>query len=232
MRLLLAVVTGTVVTVVVSAQDADQTIDEIGYGVGFLVGEEMRTGLRRDGVGIDPDLLARGFRDGLTGGDPLVSVEEMERILMLLHQEMQDRMVRRLLEESPEFKKAHDENLAKSRQFHELFGKQSGVVTLTSGLQYKVLRPGSGRSPRATDIVVLTGRVTLLDGTVISEALGGETRVADVIEGGVEALQLMKVGSKWQVVVPPALAHGPGGQMPLIGPNQTIVAVVELVAIK
>ena len=141
-------------------------------------------------------------------------------------------MVQRLLEESPEFKRAHDENLAKGRQFHELFGKQSGVVTLPSGVQYKVLRPGSGRSPSATDVVVLSGRVTLLDGTVISEALGGETRVADVIEGGVEALQLMKVGSKWQVVVPPALAHGPGGQMPLIGPNQTIIGVVELVAIK
>jgi FKBP-type peptidyl-prolyl cis-trans isomerase len=232
MRLLLAVVIGTVITVVVSAQEADQTIDETGYGVGFLVGEEIRTGLRRDGVGVDPDLLARGFRDGLTGGDPLVSVEEMERILMLLHQEMQDRMVRRLLEESPEFKKAHDENLAKSRQFHEIFGKQDGVVTLASGVQYKILRPGSGRSPVATSVVVLSGRVTLLDGTVISEALGGETRVADVIEGGIEALQLMKVGSKWQVVVPPALAHGPGGQMPLIGPNQTIVGVVELVAIK
>ncbi len=232
MRLLLAVVTGTVVTVVVSAQEADQTIDETAYGVGFLVGEEIRTGLRRDGVGIDPDLLARGFRDGLTGGDPLVSREEMERILMLVHQEMQDRMVQRLLVESPEFKRAHDENLAKSRQFHELFGTQDGVVTLASGVQYKILRPGSGPSPVATNIVVLNEQVSLLDGTVISEALGGETRVADVIEGGIEALQLMKVGSKWQIAVPPDGAHGPGGQMPLIGPNQTIVGIVELVAIK
>ena len=232
MRLLLAVVTGTVVTVVVSAQDAEQTIDETGYGVGFLVGEEIRSGLRRDGVGVDPDLLARGFRDGLAGVQPLVSREEMERILTLVHLEMQDRMVQRLLQESPEFKRAHDENLSKSRQFHELFGKQTGVVTLPSGVQYKVLRPGSGRSPSATDVVVLSGQVTLLDGTVISEALGGETRLADVIEGGVEALQLMKVGSKWQVAVPPELAHGPGGQMPMIGPNQTIIGVVELVAIK
>ena len=218
--------------VCVAAGQTDRPVEITSYGVGFIVGEEIRTGLARDGVGVDADLLARGFRDGLNGGDPLVSRDEMEQILALLHREMQDRMVRRLLEDNPEFKARHDQNLARSKRFHELFGAQEGVVTLPGGVQYKVLHQGSGRSPVPTDVVVLNERVTLLDGTVISEADGVETRVDAIIEGGIMALQHMRVGGRWQVAVPPALAHGAGGRMPLIGPNESIVGIVELVAIK
>lgn len=218
--------------VCVAAGQANRPVEVTSYGVGFIVGEEIRTGLARDGVGVDPDLLARGFRDGLNGDDPLVSRDEMQQILLLLHREMQDRMVRRLLETNPEFKALSESNLARSTRFHELFGAQQGVETLPGGVQYKVLREGSGRSPRLTDVVILNERVTLLDGTVISEADGVETRVDAVIEGGIEALRRMKVGDKWQVAVPPALAHGAGGRMPLIGPNESIIGVVELVAIR
>ena len=80
--------------------------------------------------------------------------------------------------------------------------------------------------------MILNERVTLLDGTVISEADGVETRVDAVIEGGITALQRMKVGDTWQVAVPPALAHGAAGRMPLIGPNESIIGIVELVAIR
>ncbi|MEE8459519.1 MAG: FKBP-type peptidyl-prolyl cis-trans isomerase, partial [Phycisphaerales bacterium] len=79
---------------------------------------------------------------------------------------------------------------------------------------------------------VISGKVTLLDGTVINQSQGAETRVDAAIDGGIEALQLMRVGCRWQIVVPPDMAHGPGGQMPKIGPNETIVGVIELVAIK
>ncbi len=212
-------------------QDTGSKQDE-SYGLGFIVGEEIRTGLERDGVGTAKDLIAQGFHDGLNGRDPLVARDRMDGVLLQLHREMKDRMVRRLLEESPEFKQTYDANLAKSRQFHELFGKQEGVVTLPSGVQYKVLREGSGRTPGLTDTVVLNGKVTLLDGTVIDQTDGGETRVDATIEGGIEALQLMRVGSRWQIVVPPNLAHGAGGRMPKIGPNEMIIGVIELVAIK
>ena len=218
--------------VCVAAGQTDRPVEITSYGVGFIVGEEIRPGLARDGVGVDADIRARGFRDGLNGGDPLVSRDEMEQILALLHREMQDRMVRRLLEDNPEFKARHDQNLARSKRFHEHFGAQEGVVTLPGGVQYKVLHQGSGRSPVPTDVVVLNERVTLLDGTVISEADGVETRVDAIIEGGIMALQHMRVGGRWQVAVPPALAHGAGGRMPLIGPNESIVGIVELVAIK
>lgn len=218
--------------VCLAAGQADRSVEPTSYGVGFIVGGEIRSGLARDGVGVDPDLVAKGFRDGLNGDDPLVSRDEMEQILAMLHREMQDRMVRRLLEENPEFKALSESNLARSTRFHELFGAQQGVVTLPGGVQYKVLHEGSGRSPVSTDVVILNERVTLLDGTVISEADGVETRVDAIIEGGITALQRMKVGDRWQVAVPPALAHGAAGRMPLIGPNESIVGVVELVAIK
>ncbi len=212
-------------------QDAHPLQDE-SYGLGFIVGGEIRSGLERDGVGAAKDLIAQGFRDGLNGADPLIARERMDGVLLQLHREMSDRMVRRLLDESPEFKQLHDANLARSRQFHELFGKQEGVVTLPSGVQYKVLREGSGRSPGLTDTVVLNGKVTLLDGTVINQSQGAETRVDAAIDGGIEALQLMRVGARWQIAVPPELAHGAGGRMPKIGPNETVVGIIELVAIK
>ncbi len=215
-----------------NGQQPDPSQQDESYGLGFIVGEQIRTGLERDGVGAAKDLIAQGFRDGLNGADPLIARERMDSVLLQLHREMKDRMVRRLLEESPEFKQLHDANLAKSRQFHELFGKQEGVVTLPSGVQYKVLRAGSGRTPGLTDTVVLNGKVTLLDGTVINQGQGAETRVDASIDGGIEALQLMRVGSRWQIVVPPEMAHGAGGRMPKIGPNETIVGVIELVAIK
>ena len=235
MRALTFIVVGVGVitgSVFVATGEADRPVEPASYGVGFIVGEEIRTGLARDGVGVDPDLVARGFRDGLNGLDPLVSRDEMEQILAMLHREMQDRMVRRLLEDNPEFKALSESNLAKSTRFHELFGAQQGVVTLPGGVQYKVLREGTGRSPLPTDVVILNERVTLLDGTVISEADGVEIRVDAIIEGGIDALRRMKTGGLWQVAVPPALAHGAGGRMPLVGPNESIIGVVELVAIK
>lgn len=216
-----------------SAQpEAASPVQDRSYGLGFVVGDEIRTGLEHDGVGAAKDLVGQGFRDGLSGADPLVPRDRMDGLLRVLHREMQDRMVRRLLLESPEFKQLHDANLARSRKFHALFGRQEGVVTLPSGVQYKVLRPGSGRSPARTDTVVISGNVTLLDGTVISEGSNLEIRVDTAVEGGIEALTLMHVGDKWQIAVPPELAHGAGGRMPTVGPMESMVGIVELVAIK
>ena len=127
-------------------------LDEKSYGAGFFIGEETRGGLGRDGMGVDLDLVTRGFRDGLTNAAPLVTRQDMDAILRAVHQEMEKRMVQRLLEESPVFKQLHDENLRKSLAFHEVFQKQPGVETLPSGLQYKILRAGAGRSPTASDV--------------------------------------------------------------------------------
>jgi FKBP-type peptidyl-prolyl cis-trans isomerase len=212
--------------------EADRPSDVKGYGVGFLLGEDIRNALQRDGVGVDPDLVAKGFRDGLGDQEPLVSRTEMEGLLAAVHQEMKARMVKRLLAENPTFRKLHDENLKTSQQFLELFGQQTGVVSTESGLQYKVLRVGTGPQPTSASVVNVNARVTLLDGSVIFDEKEAEVRLDSTIKGAAEILQLMKVGARWQVAFPPDLAHGAGGSYPLIGPNETFVGSVELLSIK
>ncbi len=152
-----------------AAQTVLPPVEAKSYGVGFGLGEQIRDELSRDGVGADLDLLTKGFRDAATGRKPFVPRGDLEAILTAVHQEMEDRMVRRLLDESPQFRKLHDDNLARSRAFHEVFGKQPGVVTDPSGVQYKVLRSGNGPSPTLGDTVVVKAQVTLLDGTVIDD---------------------------------------------------------------
>ncbi len=206
--------------------------DEMSYGCGFYLGEEVRGELSSDGVGADLDLLVKGFRDGLAGKEPLAPRDELDGVLSAVHDEMEARMVKRLLAESPEFKKLHDANLALSRKFHEAFARQPGVITLPSGAKYKVLRPGTGPSPGPDDTVVLDGRMTLLDGTVLTQENDMTVAVKSVTEGGAELLVLMKVGDKWQVAIPPELAHGAAGRFPVVGPNETLVGVVELLEIR
>ena len=211
---------------------AEQQMDQISYGVGFYLGEEIRAGLELDDVKADADLLLMGFADGLKSNAPIFDREELEDILEAVHREMQARMVKRLLAEDPAFKKLHDENLAKSRAFHEAHGKKGGVVTLSNGLQYKVLEPGTGRSPELTDVVAVKVRASLIDGTEVVPRAGDETQVEDCVEGGIQILQMMKVGAKWEFAIPPELAFGSGGRFPDIGPNETIVGEVELLEIK
>lgn len=202
------------------------------YGVGFVLGEEVRAELAADGVGADLDLVSRGFREGAEQQPPLFARQDMEGILQAVHAEMEQRMVERLLAESPEFKKLHDANLARSRAFADLFGRQEGVVTEPDGIQYKVLRPGSGPSPGLNDTVTVRADVRTLGGRVLQDNEVKTFRVNTVVPGASRVLQMMSVGAKWQVAVPPQLAHGAAGRLPDIGPNETLVAIVELIEIK
>ncbi|MHC4414672.1 MAG: FKBP-type peptidyl-prolyl cis-trans isomerase N-terminal domain-containing protein [Planctomycetota bacterium] len=211
---------------------AEHDMDEVSYGVGFYLGEEIREGLKRDGIEADLDYVVKGFFDGLKDMPPMLPRERLEVILSAVHEEMQARMVKRLLAEDPEFKKLHDENLARSRAYHEAHGNDEGVVTLPNGIQYKVLSPGTGRSPKPTDVIIVDYRVTLIDGTEIDQGTSAEVLVNSVVEGGIQILQMMKVGARWEVAVPPEFAHGPGGRFPDVGPNETILAEVELLGIK
>ena len=149
-----------------AAQPEPPPVEAKSYGVGFGLGEQIRNELTRDGVGSDLDRLARGFGDAATGVMPSVPREDLEAILTAVHQQMEDRMVGRLLDESPEFRKLHDDNRARSRAFHEVFGRQPGVVTDPSGVQYMVLRPGNGPAPTLRDAVVVKAHITLLACTV------------------------------------------------------------------
>ncbi len=205
---------------------------KLSYGVGFYLGNEVLEGLKLDGIDANLDMIIQGFVDGIQETEPALPPDEMDAVLFAVHEELQARMVQRLLADDPAFKKLHDDNLAVSMAFHKDYGKEEGVVTQANGLQYLVLRPGTGPSPKPTDTVVLTARVTLIDGTEVD---GGE-RIEVVMDslrtGGLQILQMMKVGGKWHAAIPPHLAYGPAGDPPRIGPNQTLIAEVELLGIK
>ncbi|MHC4081964.1 MAG: FKBP-type peptidyl-prolyl cis-trans isomerase N-terminal domain-containing protein, partial [Planctomycetota bacterium] len=202
------------------------------YAVGFRLGGEIREGLALDGIGANLDYVIQGFADGLTDQPPAVEAEQLHTILTAVHREMQARMVTRLLEEDPEFRKLHDDNLAGSRAFHEAFGKRENVVTLDDGLQYEVIRPGTGPSPGPTDVVVVTYRMILLDKAEVARGEATEIVVDEVLDAAGRILQMMKVGARWYVAFPPELAFGATGRYPEIGPNETVLGSVELIGIK
>lgn len=207
-------------------------MEELSYGVGFYLGQEIEEGLKLDGVQADLDFLIRGFTDGVKRQPAMYPPEEMDAILFAVHEEMQARMVRRLLAEDPAFKRLHDENLARCDAYHEAHKHEPGVITLDNGIQYKVLRHGRGGSPTLEDTVIVNYRITLVDGTEIDRGEAAEIAIKSMRQGGQHVLQMMTVGAKWHVAVPPNLAYGPGGDPPRIGPNETLVAEIELLGIK
>ncbi len=229
-RNLLLVLLAVLAAVLTGAQPRQASRGDECYGVGVTIGEETRSGLGRDGVGLDPDLLSAGFSDGLAGADPTFSPAEMEGLLVAVHREMEDRMERRLLQDSPEFRAAYDRNLRRSRAFHDAFGREEGVVTLPSGAQYKVLvdGPPGGRSPRPGSTVVVDAMIQVLDLTFVLQSERAAARLDDLVPGAIEILQLMKEGDRWQVALPPELAFGGSGRSPDIGPNEALVGIVEL----
>ena len=200
--------------------------DKNSYAMGMNIG----TGLRKQSIDIDPAILARGLKDSFTNGKTLLTEEEERAVLTQLQSE-----VRKKQQELAQV--AGEANKKQGVAFLEANKTKEGVVTLPSGLQYKVLQEGTGPKPAATDMVVCNYRGTLVDNTEFDSSYKrGQPAtfpVTGVIKGWTEALQLMPVGSKWQLVVPPELGYGergaPGGQ---IGPNATLIFEVELLSIQ
>jgi FKBP-type peptidyl-prolyl cis-trans isomerase FklB len=207
-------------------------MEEISYGIGFYLGQEIRRGLAADGVDVDPDDVIGAFTDGLQGADPAVPREQLDAALAAIHEQLQGRALTQLLARDQEFRKLHDENLLRSREFHERFGAEPGVVTLPGGIQYKVLEPGTGGSPGPTDVVLVNIRLSLIDGTEVARWEGTELSIDRMVEAGAQVLPRMKVGAKWLSAIPPDLAYGAAGSPPAIGPNETILAEVELLGIR
>ncbi len=109
---------------------------------------------------------------------------------------------------------------------------EPGVITLASGVQYREIAKGEGRTPGIDDTIVVSYRGTLVDGTVINEGRNVEVPVKSVVEGGIEVFQMMQEGDKWEVALPSAMAFGEAGDSPLIGPNEALLYEVELHSIK
>jgi len=197
--------------------------------VSYAIGIQIALSVKGQGIDADPDLIGKGFKDAFTGGKLLMSDEELRATLSTLQQEMKQKQMQAMSKVAEDNKKAGDAFLAEN-------GKKEGVVTLPSGLEYKILKAGTGKKPTEADTVLCNYRGTFIDGMEFDSSLASgqpaKFGVSGVIPGFKEALQLMPVGSKWQLVIPPALAYGENGAGDTIGPNSTLVFEIELVSIE
>ena len=197
-----------------------ETKDKVSYSIGADIGSN----LKRAELDINPSFLAQGIQDSLAGKTSMTE-EEMKATLQTFQAEMQTKL-------QAKQKAAGEKNKADAEKYLEDNKKQDGVKTTASGLQYKVITEGKGPKPKATDTVSVNYRGTLLNGTEFDKSKAPVTfPLEGVIPGWTEALQLMPVGSKWQLVIPPALAYGENAP-PMIGPNQVLLFEVELLEIK
>ncbi|MGA8432929.1 MAG: FKBP-type peptidyl-prolyl cis-trans isomerase [Candidatus Sulfotelmatobacter sp.] len=197
--------------------------EKFSYALGMNIGASMK----RQEVSVDPAILARGLKDSLAGGKTILTEDEARATLTQMQNEMRQKMQAKSQEEAGGNKKLGDAFLAENKT-------KEGVVTLPSGLQYKILTTGTGPKPAATDSVVCNYKGTLIDGKEFDSSYKrGQPvtfPVTGVIKGWTEALQLMPAGSKWQLFIPSDLAYGDAGR-PGIPPGATLVFEVELVSI-
>lgn len=194
----------------------------------YSIGLEMGSAMKQQKLEVDPDLIVAGFRAGLSGTKSLLSEAESKQVMEIFEKEMEARMAKETKELPEKNKKEGESFLAENK-------KKTGVTTLDSGLQYRIVREGTGVLPKATDTVTAHYRGTLLDGTEFDSSYSrnepSKFGVDQVIKGWKEALQLMKVGSKWQLFVPSNLAYEDQGAGRVIGPNATLIFDVELISI-
>ena len=203
--------------------------DKFSYALGMNIGSNLGASLKKQSVEFDPNILAKGLRDALSGNKLLLSEDEMRTILMNMQKQVQQAQEQKMQIQGAANKKEGDEFLAANK------GKE-GVVTLPSGLEYKIEKQGTGPKPTTSDTVVCNYRGTLINGTEFDSSYKrGQPAtfpVSGVIKGWTEALQLMPVGSKWQLFVPANLAYGERSPDPSIGPNSTLIFEVELLSIQ
>jgi FKBP-type peptidyl-prolyl cis-trans isomerase FklB len=199
--------------------------DKVSYGIGVSVAKNFK----RQGIEVDPDVVVQGLRDELSGAKLLMNEAELHQTMRKFQEDLRLKQVKARNMAAIDNKKEGD-------AFREANKKKEGVVTLPNGLQYKILKKGEGKKPTEADTVEVQYRGTLIDGKEFDSSYRtgkpATFKLSGVIPGWREALKLMPVGSKWQIVVPPELAYGERGAPPDIGPNATLIFEVELLAIK
>lgn len=207
-------------------EDPFKTDDQkASYALGMSLGGNMV----RQGFEVEFDAFFRGFRDAMEQNQSLLDDQEIRDALIGFRARTQEKREREFIAKNEKNEKEGAAFLAANR-------KKKNVVTTASGLQYKVIRAGQGKSPTASDTVVTHYKGTLIDGTVFDSSYQrGEPasfQTSGVIRGWTEALLLMKIGSKWELYIPPELAYGVRGSLPAIGPNATLIFEIELLEIK
>ena len=196
--------------------------------VSYSIGQQIGSNFKRNEMDIDTASLKQGVEDALKGKKPALSGEEQQKVMTAFQSQMEKKM-------EDKQKVSADKNVKEGKSFLEANAKKPGVVVLPSGLQYKVVKEGTGAIPKASDTVTTHYRGTLIDGkefdSSYSRGQPASFPVNGVIKGWTEALQLMKTGSKWQLFIPSELAYGARGAGPDIGPNSTLIFDIELLSI-
>ncbi len=199
--------------------------DKISYSIGLNIGRNFKS----QGIDANPDLVGAAIRDVLKGNKPLLTEEEAMAVLGTFQKEMRAKQMAKASESGDKNKKEGAAFLAANKA-------KDGVKTTASGLQYKVIKAGTGKIPKASDTVKTHYAGTLIDGTEFDSSIKrGEPAtfpVGGVIKGWTEALQLMPVGSKWQLFIPADIAYGERGAGQAIGPNATLIFDIELLSIE
>jgi FKBP-type peptidyl-prolyl cis-trans isomerase FklB len=193
--------------------------------ISYILGMDIGNNLKRQSIDVDTSILARGVKDAFSGSQPMLTEQEIRETMAAFQKEMM----------------AKQEELAKkNKKEGEAFlagnKKKEGVKTLPSGLQYKVVKSGTGKKPKLTDTVTVHYRGTLVNGTEFDSSSRrgqpGSFQVNGVIPGWTEALQLMEEGAKWQLFIPSNLAYGEKGAGRDIGPDATLIFDIELISIQ
>jgi FKBP-type peptidyl-prolyl cis-trans isomerase FklB len=215
---------------VASAQDAAAPApttqkEKLSYALGMNLGRQLKS----QTIDVDPAAFAQGLRDILAGGKTALTEEEARAVLAAFQEEMRGKQAAAMAQ-------ASDKNLKEGEAFLAANKAKAGIVALPSGLQYKIVKEGTGPKPTLDDTVVCHYRGTLINGTEFDSSYKrnepAKFPVKGVIKGWTEALQLMPVGSTWQLFVPASLAYGERGAGPQIGPNTMLIFEVELVSIQ
>ena len=195
----------------------------------YAIGQNIGNSLKHDQLDVDPNIVSQGLKDALTGAPSKLSEADAQAAMKSLRDKV-------MAQRQAEQQQAGEANKKEGDQFLADNKAKPGVVTLPDGLQYKVLKEGTGPKPKATDTVTVNYRGTLIDGKEFdSSEKHGEAAtlsVGQVIKGWTEALELMPVGSKWQLYLPPDLAYGANGAGGVIAPNSTLIFDIELLSIK
>src|SRR5206468_4918531 len=194
--------------------------DKVSYSIGMQIGFN----LGRQKVDVNPDILAAGIKDAISG-KPQLTPDQVKDIMAQFEKDMEQKQ-----------KEVGEKNKTEGAKYLEENKKKPGVKTTASGLQYKLEKEGTGAQPKATDMVTVNYRGTLIDGTEFDSSYKrgqpAKFPVNGVIKGWTEALQLMKQGSKYQLFIPSTLAYGERAMGPDIGPNSTLIFEVELQDVK
>jgi FKBP-type peptidyl-prolyl cis-trans isomerase FklB len=200
--------------------------DKVSYAIGLNIGKNLANDLKKQSIDIDSNLLTKGIQDALAGAKPLLTDQEIQETMIAFQKEMMAK-----------WEEVGKKNRADGEAFLAENKKKEGVKTLPSGLQYKVIKAGTGKKPKADDTVTVNYQGTLINGTEFDSSYKRGQPATFPVSGGIipgwtEALQLMGEGAKWQLFIPSNLAYGERGTSGIIGPNATLIFEIELVSIK